>query len=394
EFGARGNNELRLPTTQHSIGGLYSVISGYVFGNMDDAGKLMGLAPYGNRALYDTPLFRYSGDRVFVNEDALKHLTQPSKGYDDFKTRFKYFADIAAWAQREVEEAILYTFKTRLKHNYHPNLCYAGGVALNAVANARLLKEGIVENLYIQPAAADNGLSIGCAYYGWLEVLKKEKQQHIGSTYFGKSYPEEEAQNAINKYTAIFKVSGINIIHPDNVAAQTAQYLAKGKIVAWYQNGAEFGPRALGNRSILADPGLPEVQAFINREIKFREDFRPFAPSVLAEDVTKYFRYAYESPYMILVDEVLPEYRELLPGVTHADNSARVQTVTRSMNPEYYALLQAFKAESGIGILLNTSFNKRRQPIVETPEQAIELFLETALDILVIGNLVLQKKDV
>jgi len=393
EFGTPEPGGIKLPTTKHSIGGLYSVFSNYVFGNMDDAGKLMGLAPYGDRSKYNVPLFDLTDGRVFVNEEAFEVLTHPSVGYDDFKARFNYFADIAAWAQKEVEKAVLHTITSRLEHHYHPNLCYAGGVALNAVANAKILKEGIVENLYIQPAAADNGLAIGCAYYGWLEVLKKEKQLHDGKTYFGRTYYETDILNDLSTFKN--ENPGINIHYEkaDDVAYSTANYLANGKIVAWYQNGAEFGPRALGNRSILANPRLPEVQAFINREIKFREDFRPFAPSVILDDVKQYFSHGFESPYMILVDEVLPDYRGKLPGITHADNSARVQTVTERMNGGYYALLQAFKKQTGLSVLLNTSFNKRGMPIVETPYEAMSLFYETALDVLVIGDYVFTKDN-
>lgn len=391
EFNLPETGKISLPTTQHSIGGLYSIFSNYVFGNMDDAGKLMGLAPYGDRGKHNQPLFNLTDGRVFVNEEAFSVLSQPSSGYDDFKARFSYFADMAAWAQKEVEEAIIYTIKSRQEYNNHPNLCYAGGVALNAVANARILREQLVQNLYIQPAAADNGLAVGCAYYGWLAVLKREKQQHDGGTYFGKTYTDFNVLDDLQMFKSKFPSINLKCEKPDDLAAATALYLADGKIIAWYQDGAEFGPRALGNRSILADPRLPEVQAFINREIKFREDFRPFAPSVPEEDVHLYFKHGYKSPYMILVDEVLEPYRNLLPGITHADNSARVQTVTQKMNPKYYALLQAFKQQTGISVLLNTSFNKRGMPIVETPYEAISLFNETAIDVLAVNGYLMRK---
>ncbi|MEZ5015664.1 MAG: carbamoyltransferase C-terminal domain-containing protein [Flavipsychrobacter sp.] len=390
EFKPPTGSNIHLPTTRHSIGGLYSLMSRYVFGNMNDVGKLMGLAPYGDRKAYTTPLFHLKEERVFVNEDAFSILNNASKGFEDFKRRFKYFADIAAWTQKEVEKAILYTIRSRLSFNYNSNLCYAGGVALNAVANARILKEGLVDSLYIQPAAADNGIAIGCAYYGWLKTLKKEKVTHNGSTYFGASYSEQKILNAIIGYEKTNRLN-INYSIDKNAIVTAAKYLAEGKIIAWYQDGAEFGPRALGNRSILADPRLPSIQSFINKEIKFREDFRPFAPSVLKEDASKYFKYAYDSPYMILVDEVLEEHRKALAGITHNDNSARVQTVTATSNPKYYELISAFKKETGLPILLNTSFNKRGMPIVETPEEAISLFYETKLDVLVMGNIILNK---
>lgn len=392
EFKPPTGSSIHLPTTRHSIGGLYSLMSKYAFGNMNDVGKLMGLAPYGDRKAYTTPLFHLKEGRVFVNEDAFSILNNTSKGFEDFKTRFKYFADIAAWTQKEVEKAILYTIQSRLSFNYNANLCYAGGVALNAVANSHILKEELVKNLYIQPAAADNGIAIGCAYYGWLKTLKKEKVEHNGSTYFGASYSAENILNAIANHEKENDIK-INYTIDKNATITTAKHLAEGKIVAWYQGGAEFGPRALGNRSILADPRLPSIQLFINKEIKFREDFRPFAPSVLKEDASQYFKYAYDSPYMILVDEVLEEHRVALAGITHNDNSARVQTVTATSNPKYYELIKAFKKETGLPILLNTSLNRRGMPIVETPEEALSLFYETKLDVLIIGDIIIDKQQ-
>jgi carbamoyltransferase len=384
--------DLRLPTTRHSIGGLYSMVSQYVFGNMDDAGKLMGLAPYGNRNVYKENIFSLTGGRVLVREEALRMLSQPATSYEDLKKRFQYFADVAAWAQREVEEAIIYTVKQRLQYHYSPNLCYAGGVALNAVANARIMKETGVKDLYMAPAAADNGLSVGCAFYGWLEILKKQRRLHNGSTYFGKVYADNKIEEDIKRFKADNEKKSIVSMRSDDTCAYTAALINAGKVVGWFQGASEFGPRALGNRSILADARLQQVRLFINREIKFREDFRPFAPAVMAEDVTEYFEHGYESPYMILVDQVKPQYKKLYGEVMHVDGSARVQTVSRQLNEKFYTLLQKFKEQSGSGILLNTSLNRRGMPIVETAYEALSLFYETKLDALVIHDWIFEKE--
>jgi carbamoyltransferase len=381
----------RMPSTKHSIGGLYSIVSQYVFGNMDDAGKLMGLAPFGNRDKFHDEIFSLTGGRVFVNDSVFHLLDKPAADYLDFTQRFAYFADIAAWVQKQVEEAILYVTKHRLQYHYHPNLCYAGGVALNAVANARILREAGIQNIYITPAAADNGLSIGCAYYGWLNVLGQPKVPHNGSTYFGRIYTDEEISADIDRFRADNPGITVTYNKVDDACGNAAQLLAQGKVIGWFQGSSEFGPRALGNRSILADGRLKGVQALINRDIKFREDFRPFAPSVMAEDAAEYFEYAFESPYMILVDRVKDKYRDLYREVTHVDGSARVQTLTEQLNPAFYSLLQRFKQASGSGILLNTSFNKKGMPIVETPYQALALFFETRMDVLVIAGFVFEK---
>ncbi len=387
-----GGDTLRMPTTQHSIGGLYSMASNYVFGNMDDVGKLMGLAPYGKRNVIKEKIFRLEGGRVFVN-DTLQHLlNRPAGNYEGFKKDFNYYADIAAWVQQEVEEAVIYLVKQRNEYAPHPNLCYAGGVALNAVANARIIRETGIKNLYMTPAAADNGLAIGCAYYGWLEVLKQERRIHNGSTYLGKPYSDTAIHENIKQFIAdhpkknvAYKALGADVFN------YTATHLANGKVIGWYQDGAEFGPRALGNRSILADGRKKGVRAFINRDVKFREDFRPFAPAVMAEDVNQYFCYGYESPYMILVDQVKDEYKIAHEDIVHVDGSARVQTVTAQTNAKFYSLLDKFKALTGSSILLNTSLNRKGMPIVETPYEALALFYETALDMMVIGNYVFEK---
>ncbi|PZR19602.1 MAG: transferase [Flavobacterium psychrophilum] len=383
------NDTFSLPTTQHSIGGFYAAVSNYVFGDMDDVGKLMGLAPFGNTGVFQAEAFEFRSDSLFVRDDWKTEFTNPSKGYEYFKEHFEYYANVARWAQEQVENAVLQCISNRMGRFPHKNLCYTGGVALNAVANAILMDNKIAENIYFEPAAADNGLALGCAFYGWIEYMNMPKVQHDGTTCFGKSYTPDNihsviAGSGIEKYK-------LQVFTEDIMLKYCAQKLNEGKTIGWFQSGSEFGPRALGRRSILAHPGIDGMKDHINLNIKFREDFRPFAPAVLKDKVNEYFINGRNSPYMILVDQTRPEYFKTLCNVTHKNGSARVQTVDESWNPLFHKLLKEFYSESGIDVLLNTSLNKKGMPIVETPEEAIELFKITALDILVMQNYILEK---
>lgn len=382
------DDQLKLPTTKHSIGGFYAAISHYVFGNMDDVGKLMGLAPYGKPGLIEEEAFEFRNRSLLVREDWKQLLKMPSAGYPFFKNNFQYYADVAFWAQQQVEKAVSWCFEDRLKRFPHQNVCYSGGVALNAVANAKLLDSGLVKHFYIEPAAGDNGLALGCAYYGWLEILKKPKVKHDGNTCFGKKYVADEIEKTLENVPGTWNVQKLELTE---LAEKVSRFLAEGKTVGWFQNHSEFGPRALGHRSILAHPGIKGLGDHINANIKFREDFRPFAPAVLPEFASKYFRSGRKSPYMILVDQTKPEYVEQLQNVTHVNGTARVQTVDKNWNELFFQLLRAFEKQTGIGVLLNTSFNKKGMPIVETPEQAVELFHESALDVLVLNDIVVWK---
>jgi len=500
--------------TAHSIGGLYEAISNYIFRSRDDVGKLMGLSPYGSPGVYKEELFLLRDGRVFVNHEVIRKMGRPAKSHHDFKKNFKYFADIAFWAQAEIERAVLYVVDERTKLTGLKNLCYAGGLALNAVANNCILNKTNIENLYVQPAAGDNGVAIGCAYYGWLEVLKRDREvKKNSSSCFGYSYKQEEVEKAlcsyenkwnsrdfrnkidvffntvehhsdpnkvkkheavilfnIRDYCKYFVVSKdgrircvkdaalkpdctidldelhfstiiydkksfdvlleagriavdnpkeldwlLSIIDIDRITnyvlssgdynepitgkfyysndyiKETASLLAKGKVIAWFQGESEFGPRALGRRSILADPRIASIKGYINSEIKFREDFRPFAPSVLREDVGIYFKTDRESPYMILVDHVREEWRHKIGGVVHENNTSRIQTVTSDWNVRYYELLKAFKEITGISLLLNTSLNRRGMPIVETPKEALDFFYSCRLDYLIIDKFIVSK---
>jgi carbamoyltransferase len=261
-------------------------------------------------------------------------------------------------------------------------------VALNAVANAFLLNEGIVSDFYIEPAAGDNGLALGCAYYGWLEVLNRSKVKPSENTCFGRSYADSEIDSVLGSVPGSWKILRMET---SDLLGFTSKKLAEGKTIGWFQDHSEFGPRALGHRSILAHPGMKGLGDHINANIKFREDFRPFAPAILPEFATTYFKSGRKSPYMILVDDTKPEYVKQLQNVTHVNGTARVQTVDKTWNELFFRLTQAFHKETGIGVLLNTSFNKKGMPIVETPEQALDLFKESALDVLVLNHIVVSK---
>lgn len=383
---------LQLPTTKHSIGGFYAAVSQYVFNDMDDVGKLMGLAPFGNAKNFDFEAFEFQSEALLVKDSWKKHFTNPSKGYDYFKKHFSYYANVAKWAQEQVEKAVITCIINRLERFPHKNLCYTGGVALNAVANAKLEDAQIAENIYFEPAAGDNGLALGCAYYGWLEYLKMPKVAHDGSTCFGRKYNEEQINEALQKESNK-NFCQKKLETEESLILFCAKKLNEGKTIGWFQSGSEFGPRSLGRRSILAHPGIEGMKTHINRNIKFREDFRPFAPAVLKEKVSTYFESGRNSPYMILVDKTRTKYLKQLCNVTHCDGSARVQTVEETWNPLFVKLLEEFEKQSGIAVLLNTSLNKKGMPIVETPEEALYLFGISALDILVIENTVLVKNN-
>ncbi|WP_026715351.1 carbamoyltransferase family protein [Flavobacterium daejeonense] len=385
------NAVLAMATTKHSIGGFYAAISKYVFGDLEDVGKLMGLAPFGKSNCFDCEAFEFRSECLFVKEDWKENFVNPSKGYEYFLQHFSYYANVARWAQEQVEKAVLSCLNFRMERFPHENLSYSGGVALNAVANAKLEDSLVAKNIFFEPAAGDNGLALGCAFYGWISHFGKEKLQHDGSTCFGKQYSQEEIDTVVKKEINedFNKQFGLN---DEELLAYCAAKLNEGKTIGWFQSGSEFGPRSLGRRSILAHPGVENMKNHINRNIKFREDFRPFAPAVLKDKVKDYFEKGRNSPYMILIDKTRPEYLQKLRNVTHCDGTARVQTVDASWNSKFARLIEAFYKQSGIAVLLNTSFNKKGMPMVESPLHAVELFKETALDILVMENTIIEKR--
>ena len=264
------------------------------------------------------------------------------------------------------------------------DLCLAGGVAMNSKANGRLLASGLIDNLFVQPAATDDGTAIGAAIAAHAALGQPVPRYRLTDVYLGPEYTDEEIESVLRTY----KLRGV---HVANVEEETARLLADGYIVGWFQGRMEFGPRALGSRSILADPRRAEMKDRVNDCVKFRESWRPFAPSCLAEVASEYFEGCHDAPYMILTFDVRPDKRNVIPAVTHADNSARVQTVTCESNPRYWSLLREFARITGVPVLMNTSFNLRGEPIVCSPKDAIRTFYSSGLDFLVLGDVILSK---
>ncbi|MEC7946253.1 MAG: carbamoyltransferase C-terminal domain-containing protein, partial [Myxococcota bacterium] len=270
-------------------------------------------------------------------------------------------------------------------------LCLAGGVALNCVANGHILRETTVKELFIQPAAGDAGGAMGAALWAWHDLLDKPRSWKLDDVYLGPGHDESTIAQTIERYGAV----GMRLDRAE-LLDRTASLIAEGNVVGWYQGRMEWGPRALGHRTILGDPRHPEMRDIINRKIKFREGFRPFAPSCLEEDLAEWFEIDRPSPHMLLVDQVRPEIRSgprALKAVTHVDGSARIQSVNREQEPLYYDLIKAFKKRTGVGVVINTSMNVRGEPIVNTPEDAFLCFMRTNMDVLVMGPYLLQKTD-
>ncbi len=411
----------------HSLGLLYSAFT-YYTGFKVNSGeyKVMGLAPYGEpkyknliiEKLIDLKndgsfrlnmkYFNYATGLTMTNNKFSDLFGQPIR--DPKKDRITQFhMDIAASIQAVTEEIVLRLTQSLIKEYEIKNLCLAGGVALNCVTNGKILKEKIFNNIWIQPAAGDAGGSLGAALAYWYKELNKPRitfKDQMKGSYLGPKFNENEIENNLKSLNANYKKLGIN-----EIISTTANELAKDKTVGWFQGRMEFGPRALGCRSILADPRSDKMQKELNLKIKFRESFRPFAPSILREDVNDWFEMNYDSPYMLLVAEVKKEKqvsisekdtnlfgidklnlkRSSIPAVTHVDYSARIQTVNKDTNSRYYELIREFKKITGCPILVNTSFNVRGEPIVCSIEDAFNCFMGTNLDILVIEDFILFK---
>jgi carbamoyltransferase len=265
------------------------------------------------------------------------------------------------------------------------NLCLAGGVALNAVANGRILPETEFEGVYVQPAAGDSGIAVGAAYYVWNQVLGEPRGFVMQHAYTGPQFTEEECAQAIEE-------AGFSFERLDDAELfdHVAERIVEGNVVGWFQGRMEFGPRALGNRSIVVDPRRDDMKDILNARIKHREPFRPFAPSILAEATGDWFDQDYTSPFMVLVYKTRPEKRSQIPAVNHVDDTGRLQTVERDVAPRYYELIKSFAVRTGVPIVLNTSFNEN-EPIVMTPEHAVDTFAKTKMDVLVLGNLVVRR---
>jgi carbamoyltransferase len=413
----------------HSIGLLYSAFT-YYTGFKVNSGeyKLMGLAPYGKPIFKDLILeklidlkedgsfkinmkyFNYATGLTMTNNKFSKLFGNPVRDASkDLLTEFHM--NIAASIQAVTEEIVLRLTKSISKDYSIKNLCLAGGVALNCVANGKILKSNVFENIWIQPAAGDAGGSLGAALAYWHHELKMPRNNYddqMKGSYLGPKLENNYIEDKLNNLKANYKKKNSN-----EIISTTAKELSKEKTVGWFQGRMEFGPRALGGRSILADPRSSKMQKELNLKIKFRESFRPFAPSVLREDVNDWFELKNDSPYMLLVADIKKEKqikmsdkdkslfgieklnikRSTIPAITHIDYSARIQTVHEETNPKYYQLIKEFKKITNCPVLVNTSFNVRGEPIVCSVEDAFNCFMGTNLDILVIEDFILFKED-
>ena len=428
------DSEIRFP---HSLGLLYSAFT-YYTGFKVNSGeyKLMGLAPYGEPTYVDT-IYRHLID---VKEDGSFRLNMDyfnyCTGFTMTNTRFsKLFGreprkpesaisqldmDLARSIQVVTEEIILRIGRHLHRVTGEKNLCLAGGVALNCVANGRLYREGPFERIWIQPAAGDAGGALGAALHVWHTELDKPRSPLAGAdrqhgSYLGTEYSDEEIEKFL-----LEKKAGFTKLPRTELGPKVAEVVAGGNVVGWFNGRMEFGPRALGSRSIIGDPRSSEMQSLMNLKIKFREGFRPFAPSMMAERTKDWFemdgveqRDDFSSPYMLIVGRVkknklkpaspqagkargferLKNVNSEIPAVTHVDNSARIQTVHKETNPDFHAVIRAFEKITGCPIIINTSFNVRGEPIVESPEDAYRCFMRTKMDYLVLGSFLLKKQE-
>ena len=412
----------------HSLGLLYSAFTYYTGFEVNGGEyKLMGLAPYGTpkykdiitENLIDTcedgsfslnmKYFNYTTGLTMINKNFEKLFGKKTRKKDSQIEKFHM--DVASSIQVVTEDIILKIVKNLKKKYNLANLCLAGGVALNCVANGKIIKEKIFKNVWVQPAAGDAGGSLGAALAFWYLELKKERkhpnnEDKMKGSYLGTSYSNDKIKDILVSIGAKYRK-----IDDEEMLNQVAKEISNGKSVGWFQGKMEFGPRALGARSILADPRDKETQKNLNLKIKFRESFRPFAPAVLKEKVHEWFDFNGTSPYMLIVAKILEsrkikvkedEYegleklkikRSTIPAVTHVDYSARIQTVDKLTNPKFYELIKKFNEITNCPILVNTSFNVRDEPVVNTVEDAFKCFMSTDLDLLAIENFLLKKED-
>jgi len=378
----------------NSLGLFYAQFTYYLgFTPYSDEWKVMGLAPYGKPGISlrefitadETP-YRVA-TRLIMGSDAaplanIESRLGPKRAPEsEIGDSHK---DLAFAVQDACEQAMLGLARAAVAQTGCRNLCLAGGVALNSKANGKILSEGLVDRIFVQPAAGDDGVCLGAALAPLLDDDGSLPIRPMRHAYLGTQSSDEEIERAL----ATYKIRATRAIDPAKTAAEL---LSNGTILGWFQGRMEFGPRALGNRSILADPRDPEMNAKVNNAVKFREWWRPFAPSMLAEVASDYLESATDSPFMILTAQVRPEKRGVIPSVTHVDGSARPQTVERDVNPLYWNLIHEFGERTGVPVIMNTSFNLRGEPIVCTPTDAIRTFFSSGMDALVIGSYVVEK---
>jgi carbamoyltransferase len=407
----------------HSLGLYYTAVTQYLgFLKFGDEYKVMGLAAYGEpeqlsmfrEIVQFDPRSRGNGFRLGL-EYFLHHRTGPEMSWaeaDKTPTLGKLFSDemprrlglarqpeeplqqrhrnLASSLQARLEEVYLGMLKKLAESTGRKALCLAGGVAFNCVANGKIFEHTPFEQVYVQPAAGDAGLAVGAAFHVWHQILGKPRSFVMDHAYWGPGFTSAEIRNAIGASRVAKTGYAVAELPEEELIRRAAAIIADGKILGWFQGRAEWGPRALGNRSIIADPRRPEMKEILNQRIKHREIFRPFAPSILAEAIGEWFARSHPSPFMTLAYPVRPEKRDKIPAPTHVDGTARLQTVTREANPRYWKLLRAFGDATGVPVVLNTSFNDN-EPIVCRPEEALDCFLRTQMDALVLGDFLVTK---
>jgi carbamoyltransferase len=376
-----------------SLGLFYAQFTGFLgFVPNSDEWKVMGLAPYGQKGIdlssfinpNDAPYRVYTKALIGYGEQFSHFTSQLGAPRDPESEISDHHKNIAFAVQDACEEAMMSVVKLALHKTGSKNLCLAGGVALNSKANGKIAASGAIENIFVQPAASDDGVALGAALAPYLDDNGRLPNKPMRHGYWGPCFDHD----AIEKALITYKIRHTKLSDPAKAAAQL---LDQGKILGWFQGRMEFGPRALGSRSIIADPRDPQMNAKVNNAVKFREWWRPFAPSFKKEAAPDYLESAYDSPFMILTAQVRPEKRSVIPSVTHVDGSARPQTVEREINPLYYGLIDEFGAITGVPVIMNTSFNLRGEAIVHTPTDALRTFFSSGMDALVIGSFLVEK---
>jgi carbamoyltransferase len=412
----KGNQMKIMGSTQfpHSLGLFYTAFTQFLgFPKYGDEYKMMGVSAYGEPRFKEKvrQVVSVTGDQVRLNLDCFRHHTEgvemtweggePGLGTVYSRKLVELFGpprvargeltqehmDLAASVQAVLEECYFSLLNHIQKQTGQKAICLAGGVALNCVANGMLFDKTPFRDVYVQPAAHDAGTSIGAALYVHHQILKQPRQYVMRHVYYGTEYSPSEIRSVLD-------ATGVNYHCLDEAAllTRTAEEIANGQILGWYQGRMEFGPRALGNRSILADPRRKEMKDTLNSRIKYRESFRPFCPSILSESVSEYFENDYSSPFMVMAYKIKAHQRERIAAVVHNDGTGRLQTVEKDVNPLYWKLIKRFSEISGVPVLLNTSFNEN-EPIVDTPHQALDCFLRTQMDVLVMGPYLLLKSE-
>ena len=436
-YGIGRGNDIKLTKQMdfpHSIGLLYSAFTAFLGFEVNEGEyKVMGMAPYGQPKYVDKVWklvhqnsdgsfaldmdyfeFHHSTERTYSKKfeqlfgeprptklhfftEATgfpKYFGEPPANIKEISNLNQHYADIAASIQKVTEELILGMARNLQKETGLKNLCIAGGVGLNSVANSRIIRETPFEQVFVQPAAGDGGGALGAALWAYNTLLGKPRNFRMDHAYWGRHYGGSEISSFLKGNNIPYKL----VENEDHMFDQVVERLMNGKVIGWYQGRFEWGPRALGNRSIIADPRNPEMKDIVNAKIKFREPYRPFAPSVLAECAEKYFELPhatshYPARYMLYVVPVKQEAHHILPAITHVDGTGRLQTVFKDQSPRYYKLIERFGQATGVPVLLNTSFNLRGEPIVTTPANAFNTFVKSEMDCLVLDNYIVEKSS-